>query len=135
MTLCDELYFEITLTGTRDNLNKFVSFLRADGLDEYIEFSSEFISYDDLYDDVSPSEDTYITFSNDDFGIEIEEVDADEFAELFCRAAKELSVSGRLFDIDNEEFCFESDKGDDGYINLRKIGRFNEDDDLRDNED
>jgi len=127
MTLCEELYFEITLTGKRADLKKFVSFLRGDGLEEFFEFSPEYISYDDLFEDVQPHEDTYISFSNEDFGIEIEELDVDEFLDVFCRAAKDLSVSGRLFDIDDEEFCFESDKGDSYYVNMRKISMYNED--------
>lgn len=127
MTLCEELYFDITLTGTRADLKKFVSFLRSGGLEDFFEFSSEYISYDDLFEEVPPMDNTYIQFSNEDFGIEIEELDVDEFLDVFCRGAKDLSVSGRLYDIDDEEFCFESDKGDSYYVNMRKISSFNED--------
>lgn len=135
MTLCEELYFDITLTGTRADLKKFVSFLRSGGLEDFFEFSSEYISYDDLFDAVSPTESTYISVTNEDFGIEIEELDVDEFLDVFCRAAKDLSVSGRLYDIDDEEFCFESDKGDSYYVNMRKIDKFNEDEDRPDEEE
>ena len=127
MTLCEELYFEITLSGTKPDLKKFISFLRSGGLEDFFEFESEYILYDDSFETATPSEETSISLSNEDFGIEIEELDVDEFLDIFCRASKDLSVSGRLFDIDNEEFCFESDKGDSYYVNMRKIASFNED--------
>lgn len=127
MTLCEELYFEITLTGKKPDLKKFVSFLKSGELDDFFEFSSEYINYDDEYADASPEADVSITLSNDDYGIEIDEFDTDEFLELFCKAAKELEVIGHLYDIDDEEYKFKSDKGDSYYVNARKIAMFNED--------
>lgn len=129
MTLCEELYFEITLTGAKSDLKKFISFLKSGELDDFFEFSSEYISYDDEYEDSAPDKTTSITLSNDDYGIEIDEFDTDEFLEVFCRAAKELEVFGSLYDIDDEEYKFKSDKGDSYYVNARRIAMFNEDED------
>ena len=130
MTLCEELYFEITLTGAKSDLKKFVSFLKSGGLDDFFEFSTDYITYDDEFDDASPDADTSITLSNDDYGIEIDELDSDEFLDIFCRAAKALDVVGQIYDIDDEEYSFKSDRGDSFYVNQRSINRFNEDDDL-----
>ena len=128
MTLCEELYFEITLTGTKPELKKFINFLRSGELDDFFEFSSEYINYDDSYAGASDTEETSIVLSTDDYGIEIEEFDTDEFLELFCKAAKNLSVVGQLYDIDDDEFSFTSEAGDSYYVNSRKAVKFNEDD-------
>ena len=42
MTLCEELYFDITLIGEKSEIKKFASFLRAGGLDDFFEFSNEY---------------------------------------------------------------------------------------------
>ena len=130
MTLCEELYFEITLTGAKSELKKFVSFLKSGELDDFFEFNSEYIIYDDNFENAAASEESSITLSNDDYGIEIDEFDTDEFLDVFSRAAKALDVSGRLFDIDDEEYSWRSEAGDSYYVNAKKSVRFNEDDDL-----
>ncbi len=130
MTLCEELYFEITLTGTKGELKKMLSFLRSGELDDFFEFSKEYINYEDNYSDAQDFETTSIILSTDDCGIEIDEFDTDEFLDVFCRAAKNLTVVGQLYDIDDEEFSFSSDEGDSYYVNSKKAKRFNEDDDL-----
>lgn len=135
MTLCEELYFEITLTGTRPELKKFISFLRSGELDEFFEFSSEYINYDDGFNDVSDSEKTSVVLSTDDYGIEIDELDTDEFLEIFCRAAKNILVVGQLYDIDDEEFNFVSEAGEDYYVNSRDVKHFNQDDIMPSEED
>ena len=129
MTLCEELYFEITLTGKKSDLKKFISFLKSGELDDFFEFESDYISYDDGFDAAEGDADTSITLSNDDYGIEIDEFDTDEFLELFCRASKELEVVGNLYDIDDEEYRFKSERGDSYYVNARRIAMFNEDSD------
>lgn len=127
MTLCEELYFEITLTGTKSGLKKFISFLKSGELDDFFEFSSDYISYDDNYDSAEGDAETSVTLSTDDYGIEIDEFDTDEFLDIFCRAGKELDISGHFYDIDDEEYSFKSDAGDSYYLNARRIGIFNED--------
>ena len=126
MTLCEELYFEITLTGEKANLKKFVTFLKSGELDDFFEVTSEYIHYDDEFEAKMPNEETSIIFSNDDYGIEIDEFDTDEFLELFCKAAKLLDVSGTLFDIDDEEYKFISAKGDSYSVNAKRSIRFND---------
>ena len=129
MTLCEELYFEITLTGTRPELKKFISFLRSGELDDFFEFSTEYINYDDTFNEVSEVEKTSIVLSTDDYGIEIDELDTDEFLDVFCRAARNLEVVGHIYDIDDEEYRFTSELGDSYYLNSDRIMKFNEDDD------
>lgn len=126
MTLCEELYFEITLTGAKSELKKFISFLKSGELDEFFEISPEYISYDDEYDTTPPEGETSITFSNDDYGIEIDEFDTDEFLEVLCKAAKALDVRGNLYDIDDEEYSFISEKGDSYYLNAKRTSLFND---------
>jgi hypothetical protein len=104
--------------------------LRAGGLDDFFEFSNEYLSYSDDFDDAGDSERVSMTLSNDDWGIEIDEFDTDEFLEVFCRAARKLFVNGELFDIDDEQFAFVSEEGDSYYVNALKAKRFNEDDDM-----
>ena len=126
MTLCEELYFEITLTGTKSELKKFVSYLKSGELDEFFEITSDYISYDDEFDTASAEIETSIIFSNDDYGIEIDEFDTDEFLEVFCKAAKNLDVRGNLYDIDDEEYSFISEKGDSYYLNAKRTSHFND---------
>ena len=135
MTLCEELYFEITLTGAKSDLKKFVSFLKSGELDEFFEITSDYINYDDDYENASPSTESTIIFSNDDYGIEIDEFDTDEFLEVFCKAAKALHVKGSLFDIDEEEYEFVSAQGDSYYVNAKRTDRFNDDLDEKDFDD
>ena len=129
MILYDEIYFEITCTGTKADVKKLAQFLRSGGLEEFFEYSSDFLSFDDSYATAEDSAETSLTFSSDDYGIEIEEFDTNEFLEIFCRAAKALDVSGTLYDINDEEYNFKSDVGDSYYIDKSKIAFFNEDED------
>ena len=126
MTFCEELYFEITLTGEKSELKKFVSFLKSGELDDFFEFDNDYLDYNDDYNTISDGESTSIIFSNDDWGVEIDEFDTDEFLDVFCRAAKNLDVEGRLFDVDDEEYAFVSAKGDSYSLNAKKIRRFND---------
>ena len=129
MTLCEELYFDITLMGAKSEIKKLVSFLRSGELDDFFEFSDDYLSFCDEFDDAGADERVSMTLSNDDWGIEIDEFDTDEFLEVFCRAAKNLFVNGELFDIDDEQYSFISEEGDSYYVNSLKAQRFNEDDD------
>lgn len=126
MTLWDELYFEITLHGAKSELRKFVNFLKSGELDDFFEITSDYIIYDDNYSAADDAAESEIIFTNDDYGIEIEEFDTDEFLEIFCKAAKSLDVYGTLYDGDDGEFHFTSASGDSYYINSRKAVRFND---------
>ena len=131
MIFCDEVYFEITLTGSKAEINKFASFLKSGDLDDFFEIYPEYINFDDAYDTALNTDKCSMIFTNDDDGIEIDEFDCDEFLEVFCRAAKSLYVEGRIFDADDEDFSFISSEGDTYYINSRKITRFNDELDER----
>ena len=136
MTLWDELYFEITLHGPKSELKKFSNFLKSGELDDFFEISSDYIIYDDNYSSVDDAAESEIIFTNDDYGIEIEEFDTDEFLEIFCKAAKNLDVYGSLCDCDGGEFHFTSSKGDSYYVNSRKAVVFNDElDEVAYNED
>lgn len=126
MTLCDEVYFEITLTGPKAEIKQFVSFLKSGELDEFFEITSDYIHYDDNYHDAADGDNTSLIFSNDDWGIEIEELEVDEFLDVFCRAAKRLDVRGQLYDADDEEYSFISSEGDSYYLNAKNIKHFND---------
>ena len=125
MTLYDELYFEITAKGTKNEIKKLSSFLKSGELDDFFEVSREYINLDDNYDVIQDDEECELVFSNDEIGIEIEEFDTDEFLELFAKAAKNLELNGTLYDMEDNEFSFTSPKGDSYYYNAR-IKRFND---------
>ena len=126
MTLWDELYFEITLHGPKSELKKFVNFLRSGELDDFFEITSDYIIYDDNYASLDDGADSEIIFTNDDYAVEIEEFDTDEFLEIFCKGAKRLDVYGSLCDCDDGEFHFTSAMGDSYYVNSRKAMMFND---------
>jgi hypothetical protein len=127
MTLYEELYFDITLIGKKSDLSRFISFLKSGELDDFFEFESDYLVYDDDYDTASPDrDDLTVTFTSDDYAIEIDEFDVDEFLDTFCRAAKELDVTGHFYDSD-DEYSFVSHKGVSYYENAKKAGGFNED--------
>ena len=136
MTLWDELYFEITLRGAKSELKKFASFLKSGELDDFFEITEDYIIYDDGFSTQEDDQESEIIFTNDDYGIEIEELDTDEFLEVFCKAAKNLDVYGSLYDCDDGEFHFTSNKGDSYYVNSRKAVVFNDElDEVAYNED
>ena len=127
MILYDELYLDIKITGQKFHIKKLIAFLRSGELDDFFEFSSDYISYDDEYADCADDAETNIVISNDDYGIEIDEFDTDEFLEVFCKATKALDVRGQLYDYDNEEYSFISEEGISYYVNAKNINLFNED--------
>ena len=129
MTLYEEIYFDITLTGKKADLERFISFLNGGGLDDFFEMDDSYIDYDDSYKSTSDEGETYITFSNDDIGIEVDEFDVDEFLEILCKAGKRLYIKGQLYDADNEEYSFVSEAGDSYYTNALLVRNFNEDED------
>ncbi len=124
MILCEEIYFEITLKGERSEVKKFARFLKSGELDDFFEVSSDFISYSD--EDEEDADKLTMIFSNDDFGIECDELDTEDFLDLFCKAARNLDVSGHLYDINDEEYSFISEAGSGDYRNARSIDRFND---------
>ena len=126
MTLCEELYFDITFRGAKSELKKFVTFLKSGELDDFFEILPEYFDYDDDYATAEPDREVSIIFSNDDYGIEIDEFDTDEFLEVFCKAAKAIDIKGVLYDIDDEEYEFISAMGDSYYVNAKRSIKFND---------
>lgn len=137
MTLYEELYFEMRATGAKSEIKNFVNYLKSGELDEFFEFSSDYISYDDDYATADASAEVSVILSTDDYGIEIDEFDTDEFLEILCKAGKRLYIKGQLYDADNEEYSFVSEAGDSYYTNALLVRNFNEDEDkpIEDDED
>ena len=129
MTLYEELYFEIRATGAKSDVRNFVNYLKSGELDEFFEFSTDYVSYDDDYDTAAADKEVSIIISNDDWGIEIDEFHTDEFLEVICKAGKRLYLKGQLYDADNDEYSFVSEAGDSYYTNALLIKNYNEDDD------
>ena len=126
MTLYEELYFEITLKGSKTELKKFARYLQSGALDEFFEVQDDYICYDDGFDTADASAECEMVFTNDDLGIEIDEFSPEEFLDEFCKAARALDVQGHIYDIEDEEFHFASEAGDSGFINSRKARTFND---------
>ena len=129
MTLYEELYFEIRATGAKSEVRNFLNYLKSGELDEFFEFSADYISYDDDYAAADAGAEVTVIISNDDYGIEIDEFHTDEFLEILCKAGKRIYLKGQLYDADNEEYSFVSDVGDSYYTNALLVKNFNEDED------
>lgn len=129
MTLYEELYFEIRATGAKSEVNNFINYLKSGEIDEFFEFSSDYINYDDDYATADANTEVTVIISNDDYGIEIDEFYTDEFLEVICKAGKRLYLKGQLFDADNEEYSFVSEIGNSYYTNALLVKNFNEDED------
>lgn len=133
MKLYEELYFEINATGPKSEIKNFINYLKSGELDEFFEFSTDYINYDDDYDTADPDTEVTVVISNDDYGIEIDEFYTDEFLEVICKAGKRIYLKGQLYDIDNEEYSFVSEVGDSYYTNAllaRGLDTDDEDDDF-----
>lgn len=126
MILSEEMYFEITCRGLKSEIKKLVKFLKSGELDDFFEISSDYINYNDEYDQLDDSGICEMIFSNDDFGIEIGDFDVEEFLDVFCHASKNLDIVGHIYDINDDEFNFTSESGDSGYINSRSVNKFND---------
>ena len=123
MTLYDELYFEITFHGDSSEIKKIASFIKSGDLDEFFENAGEYIVQSDT---AEGTEKATLVFSTDDYGIEIDEFEAFDFLDVICRAAKNLYVSGSIYDVDEDEYEFVSPEGDSYYMNARKAITYND---------
>ena len=121
MRLHDELYFEIELKGIKEELVRFVKFILSGELDDLLEITSDYIVYDDYFDDAPSDETTSITIVNDEYGIEVDSFNPEEFLNMFCKAAENFDVTGHFYDIDDEEYRFESPKGDPCYTDAENV--------------
>ena len=134
MKLYDEFYFEITLTGKKTDITRFISFVKAGGLDDFFEPSDDYINPDDNYDSADGDTECELVFSNDDWGIEIDELDTDELLDVLCRAAKPLHIRGTLYDTDDGEYSFVSEAGA-GYYVKSSLTEFNDELDAKRDEE
>ena len=121
MRLYDELYFEITAEGERQDVDRFVSFLKSGEFDDFFEFTSEYMIYSDNYRTAIPCENVSVTISNDDYGIELDSINPVDFLDLLCSGGKNLYVYGTLYDINNEEYRFVSHTGSTYFENYDKV--------------
>lgn len=119
MKLHEELYFEITAEGAQNDVNKFISYLSSGVMDDYFEFDEDMLTYSDNFDE--DSETVSVTLSNDDYGIEISEVNPEAFLSLICRGGAPLFIHGHVYDIDDEDYVFVSHEGDASFINVDEM--------------
>lgn len=126
MILSEEIYFEITAKGQKSEIKKLVKFLKSGELDDFMEITADYFNYNDEYASADDSENAELIFSNDDFGIEVDEFDTEEFLDVFCKAARSLELVGHIYDINDDEYNFTSEVGDSGYINSRNVNKFND---------
>lgn len=129
MKLHEELYFEITAEGTKSAALKFISYLKSGVMDDYFEFDEDMLTYSDNFDDDISTETVSVTLSNDDYGIEIDEVNPESFLRVLCRGGIDLFIHGHLYDIDDEDFVFVSHEGDASFTNVDDM-EFNDELDL-----
>ncbi len=126
MILNEEIYFDITLKGKKSEIKKFAKFIKSDELEDFLESAADFINYSDEYAAAGDDESVEMYFINDDFGIEADEFDTDDFLDVFCKAARDLEVVGHLYDINDEEFNFTSEAGSADYADSSRVARFND---------
>ena len=126
MILSEEIYFEITFKGEKSEIKKLTKFLKSGELDDFFEITSEYINYSDEYATADDGDSVELVFTNDDLGVEIDELDTEEFLEIICKAAKKLDVLGHLYDISDEEYSFVSPAGSDDFSNARGTTKFND---------
>lgn len=121
MKLHEELYFEITAEADKESIDKFASFVSSGALDDFFEFTSDYITYSDNYNSAGTFDKVSLTLANDDYGIEIETFNPEDFLDVLCSGARNVFIHGHLFDIDDEEYRFVSHAGSTSFINSEDI--------------
>jgi hypothetical protein len=134
MILYDEFYFDISASGEQAELKKFFDFLLSGELDDFFEFSPEYINIDESFYDEDPTFSLTISISNEDWGIEIDKLYTDEFLELICKAGRRIHLNGTLSDSDGNEYAFVSKENDSYYTNARLIHETEDEDEDEDEE-
>ena len=64
--------------------------------------------------------------ANEDYGIEINRFNPEDFLDILCPIAKDAAVTGSFYDIEDEEYRFVSLEGDRGYSDADNINLFND---------
>ncbi len=125
MILYEEIFFEFTISGVKSDIINFINYIKSGELDDILEITTDHIFYDDDYYSAEPHRECHVVISTDDYGIEMDELDTDELLDELCKAGRKVDIRGTIYDIDNEEYQFISEAGNNYYINARDI-RFNE---------
>ncbi len=131
MIFTDSVSFEINITGEKSKVEKLVNFLKSGELDSFFEITDDFFLVDDDYETAAPDREVELSFSSDEFGIEVEEFDTSEFLEILCKAGKSLLIKGSFYNFDDDEVRFLSEAGDDYYTNNANVGIFNDELDMQ----
>lgn len=125
MKLHEEIYFDITLSGQKSDVAQFARFIASGDLDDILEISPEHISYSDGYEIAAETDMARMTILNDDYGIEMDSFDPEEFLDVFCAAARKLDINGCFYDVDGKEYHFFSQMDEAYYTNARNM-KFND---------
>ncbi len=126
MIFNESVCFDISVSGAKSDIKKLVGYLTSGEFDDFFEITSDFFSFDDEYENGSDDTASTMLFTCDEFGIEVDEFDSDDFLEMLCKAAKNLRVSGTIYNFDDDEYRFVSEKGDSYYTNASKLNIFND---------
>lgn len=121
MKLHEELYFEITADGDKESVDRFVSFVTSGVLDDFFEFTSDYITYSDNYNSAGTFDKVFVTLANDDYGIEIENLNPEDLLDVLCSGGRNLFIQGHIFDVDDEEYRFVSHIGSASFVNSENI--------------
>ena len=121
MKLHEELYFEINAEGAREDIDRFISFVTSGVLDDFFEFTEDYVIYGDDYDDASKLDGITVTLANDDYGIEIDSLNPEDLLDVLCGGGKNLFIQGNLYDVNNDEYRFISNAGSTSYDNADDI--------------
>ena len=92
MILYEEIFFEFNLSGAKSDIINFINFIKSGDLNDILEITSDHIFYDDDYHDAGPNSECHVVISNDEYGIEMDELDTDELLDEICKA-EERSIS------------------------------------------
>ena len=135
MYLYDEIYFEISAWGEKNDIKKFARYLRSGALDDYLEVSPDFISYSDDFASAEDTEEVEMSFSNDDLGIETAKLDTEDFLDVLCKESATLDLRGHLYDINDDEYSFVCPRGSVTYKSSTEGTKFNDElDEIADDE-
>ena len=125
MIFYESVCFDITVMGEKAHVDKLVSYLKSGELDSFFAIEDDFFAFDDNYATANPSDEVSVGFS-EEFGVEVEEFDPDEFLEILCKVGKPLHIKGSFYNFDDDEIRFVSEAGNAYYANSDGFAEFND---------
>ena len=135
MYLYDEIYFEISAWGEKNEIKKFARYLRSGAFDDFLEVSPDFVSYGDDFATAEDTAEVELYFSNDDLGIELAKLETDDFLDVLCKESATIDLKGHLYDINDDEYCFVCPRGSASYSDAMGGTKFNDElDEIADDE-